>query len=62
MSEKVVGSRAGAFATLALSGAIGYYTGSRAFPEWQVPVETAQVLAGIVRYQQSLKGTQVAGG
>jgi|RhiMetdeSRZDD1v2_1073273.scaffolds.fasta_scaffold19300_9 hypothetical protein len=43
-------ARTGAFATLALSGLIGYYVGSRAFPEWQVPVETAQVLAGIVRY------------
>ena len=42
--------RTGAFATLALSGLIGYYAGSRAFPEWQVPVETAQVLAGIVHY------------
>ena len=40
----------GAFATLALSGVIGYYVGSRGFPEWQVPVETAQVIAGLVRY------------
>ena len=40
----------GAFVTLALSGLFGYYVGSRGFPEWQVPVETAQVVAGIVHY------------
>jgi hypothetical protein len=43
-------SRTGAFTTLALSGVIGYYVGSRGFPEWQVPVETAQVIAGLVTY------------
>ena len=42
--------RAGAFVTLAVSGVLGYYVGARGFPEWQVPVETAQVIAGIVRY------------
>ena len=50
MNEKAAAGRTGAFATLALSGLIGYYVGSRGFPEWQVPVETAQVIAGIVRY------------
>jgi hypothetical protein len=48
MSESA--PRAGAFVTLAVSGAVGYYVGARGFPEWQVPVETAQVIAGIVRY------------
>ena len=42
--------RVGAWVTLALSGLIGYAAGSRWFAEWQVPVETAQVIAGIVRY------------
>ena len=42
--------RIGAYTTLAVSGLLGYFVGSRGFPEWQVPVETAQVLAGIVRY------------
>jgi len=50
MSEKGSADRIGAFTTLVLSGLAGYYAGSRAFPEWQVPVETAQVIAGIVRY------------
>ncbi len=43
-------TRTGAVVTLALSGIIGAYVGARGFPEWQVPVETAQVLAGVVRY------------
>ncbi len=42
--------RTAAYATLVLSGVLGYYVGSRGFPEWQVPVETAQVIAGVVRY------------
>lgn len=42
--------RVGALTTLAVSGLVGYYAGSRGFPEWQVPVESAQVLAGLVRY------------
>ena len=50
MSAVASQSRAGAFLTLALSGIIGYYVGTRGFPEWQVPIESAQVLAGIVRY------------
>src|SRR6476659_7225709 len=50
MNEKAAAGRTGAFATLALSRLIGYYVGSRGFPEWQVPVETAQVIAGLVRY------------
>lgn len=50
MSADESTSRTGAFATLVLSGAIGYYVGSRGFPEWQVPVETAQVIAGLVTY------------
>ena len=43
-------TRTGALVTLAVSGIIGCYVGARGFPEWQVPVETAQVLAGVVRY------------
>jgi len=43
-------TRSGAVVTLAVSGIIGAYIGARGFPEWQVPVETAQVLAGVVRY------------
>lgn len=42
--------RVGALTTLAVSGLAGYYVGSHGFPEWQVPVESAQVLAGLVRY------------
>lgn len=50
MSADVSASRTGAFATFVVSGVIGYYVGSRGFPEWQVPVETAQVIAGLVSY------------
>ena len=50
MSDNGVPDRASAYMTLALAGLMGYYLGSRGFPEWQVPVETAQVIAGIVRY------------
>lgn len=50
MSGSMSASRVGAYTTLALSGLIGYYLGARVFPEWQVPVETAQVIAGIVQY------------
>ena len=50
MNENGSADRIGAFTTLVLSGLAGYYAGARAFPEWQVPVETAQVIAGIVRY------------
>jgi hypothetical protein len=42
--------RRGITATLVVSGLAGYYVGSRGFPEWQVPVETAQVIAGLVHY------------
>jgi len=50
MSAPPAGSRVGALTTLVVSGLVGYYVGSRGFPEWQVPVESAQVIAGIVRY------------
>src|SRR5678815_4617394 len=39
-----------ALLVLAISGVIGFRVGMVAFPDWQVAVETAQVLAGIVRY------------
>jgi hypothetical protein len=35
---------------LAVSGALGFWIGISAFPIWQVAVETAQVVAGLVRY------------
>jgi len=50
MNEADATPRRGTLVTLAVSGVIGYYVGSRGFPEWQVPVETAQVVAGLVRY------------
>jgi hypothetical protein len=50
VAGSVVSDRVGVYTTLALSGLLGYCVGSRGFPEWQVPVETAQVIAGIVRY------------
>ena len=40
----------GGATVLALAGALGFYLGYARFPDWQVPVETAQVLAGIVAY------------
>ena len=44
----------GTAAALALiaSGAIGFHLGYARFPDWQIPVESAQVLAGIVRYPE----------
>ncbi|HKT80003.1 MAG TPA: hypothetical protein VJP86_07265, partial [Vicinamibacterales bacterium] len=44
------GSRAGAWLVLGVSGAFGFYLGFRVYPNWQVAVETAQVVAGIVKY------------
>ncbi len=35
---------------LAFSGALGFWIGITAFPDWQVAVETAQVVAGLVQY------------
>lgn len=43
-------ARGGALRTLVASGALGFWFGIAAFPEWQVAVETAQVIAGIVTY------------
>ena len=40
----------GAIWVLLLSGILGFRMGMIAFPDWQVAVETAQVVAGIVTY------------
>jgi hypothetical protein len=37
-------------AVLVVSGIGGFHAGMVTFPDWQVAVETAQVVAGIVRY------------
>ena len=39
-----------AVAVLAVSGIAGFHAGMVTFPDWQVAVETAQVVAGIVHY------------
>lgn len=43
-------ARDGASGALVVSGAVGFVLGFTAFPEWQVAVETAQVIARIVTY------------
>ncbi|MEO5739128.1 MAG: hypothetical protein ABIS29_00840 [Vicinamibacterales bacterium] len=40
----------GAIWVLLLSGILGFRVGMLGFPDWQVAVETAQVVAGLVRY------------
>jgi hypothetical protein len=40
----------GAFWVLLLSGILGFRVGMLGFPDWQVAVETAQVVAGLVPY------------
>ncbi|HUP40373.1 MAG TPA: hypothetical protein VM115_09660 [Vicinamibacterales bacterium] len=40
----------GAIWVLLLSGILGFRVGMLGFPDWQVAVETAQVLAGVVTY------------
>ena len=45
-----LGSGHGAIGVLAISGILGFFIGSVAFPTWQVAVETSQVVAGIVKY------------
>jgi hypothetical protein len=40
----------GAFWVLLLSGVLGFRVGMFGFPDWQVAVETAQVVAGLVTY------------
>lgn len=40
----------GAIWVLILSGIVGFRVGMLGFPDWQVAVETAQVLAGVVTY------------
>jgi hypothetical protein len=42
--------RHGPLWVLLVSGALGFHLGYAKFPDWQVPVETAQVLAGLVTY------------
>lgn len=41
---------AGALVALFVSGALGFHLGYTRFPDWQIPVESAQVLAGLVAY------------
>ncbi len=38
---------------LLVSGALGFYLGMVAYPNWQVAVEAAQVVAGLVKYPAS---------
>lgn len=40
----------GAIWVLLLSGILGFRVGMLGFPDWQVAVETAQVVAGLVTY------------
>src|SRR5687767_12508587 len=42
----------GAIWVLVLSGIFGFRVGMIGFPDWQVAVETAQVVAGVVRYPE----------
>ena len=42
--------RSGALWVLAISGLLGFRVGMVGFASWHVPVETAQVIAGIVEY------------
>jgi hypothetical protein len=41
-----------AFLTLLASGVLGFHLGYARFPDWQISVESAQVLAGIVNYPE----------
>ena len=43
-------TRNGALWALALSGMLGFWIGIKCFPTWQVAVESAQVIAGLVIY------------
>ena len=40
----------GALWALAVSGALGFWLGAAVFAQWQVAVETAQVIAGLIKY------------
>jgi hypothetical protein len=48
--QPFVQPRFGPLWVLGLSGALGFTLGAMKFPTWHVAVETAQVVAGIVRY------------
>ena len=43
-------SRIGPIGVLIVSGVLGFAVGAIKFPTWQVAVESAQVVAGIVQY------------
>src|SRR5688572_9008405 len=43
-------NRTGPLWALVLSGALGFWLGIAARPSWHTPIETAQVLAGLVTY------------
>ncbi len=45
-----LGTRDGVPAMLIVSGALGFWLGSTAYAQWQVAVETAQVIARLVTY------------
>ena len=46
-------SRVGSTWVLLLSGALGFWLGIAARPSWHTPIETAQVLAGLVTYPET---------
>ena len=50
MSAAVAEPRDRSIFVLVVSGALGYAAGRYWYPDWQVAVETAQVLAGLVTY------------
>jgi hypothetical protein len=48
--QRPVHSRIGPIGVLIISGVLGFAVGAMKFPTWQVAVESAQVVAGIVQY------------
>jgi hypothetical protein len=48
--NRLAAANDGALWTLTLSGVLGFWLGAAVFAEWQVAVETAQVIAGLVKY------------
>src|SRR5438046_9074652 len=40
----------GSLWVLLISGVLGFWVGAIGFPTWAIPVESAQVIAGLVRY------------
>lgn len=50
LAKRISAPRYRPFWVLAISGLLGFRVGMVGFPTWQIAVETAQVIAGIVRY------------